>query len=93
MKGCRYMGAGLKLVKEAIAVQFNVKDLDQIPGNGTADSVFVFNAEDRRFWVYVSQEWDDAPKHFKVDLSPLGKKLRASKNGKARVARDGILRQ
>jgi hypothetical protein len=87
------MGAGLKLVERAIEAQFGVKDLDQIPGNGTADSGFVFNAEGRRFWVYVSAEWDNNSGHFKVDLSQLGKELRASKNGKVRIMTHGIRRE
>jgi hypothetical protein len=87
MKGWTHMGKGLKLVEEAIVAQFGVKDLEPIPGNGTADSGFVFKV---RFCVYVSAEWDNNPGHFKVDLSQLGKELRASKNGKVRVKTDGI---
>jgi hypothetical protein len=86
------MAKGVDAVKTEIERDFRPQKIDVHDGSSLG-TVLKFSAEGRDFSVDVEWEFDeDYPNtQVRVDLKRLGPVLRASKTGKARVSRIGVI--
>jgi hypothetical protein len=84
------MGAGIEAVKDEILENFEVSKMNERRDEITEVTVISFAAEDRKFAVSVSDEFDRDYDQNQVDLSRLETLLRSSKDGKATVRKRGI---
>jgi len=87
------MAAGLGAVRTEIVRVFGAVTIQERYDPDTGDSLLDFSAEDRYFTVRVTHELDVdyASGQARVNLAQLGPRLRASRDGKATVTRNGIL--
>ncbi len=87
------MAAGVEKVKEQIAKDFGAVEITSAHDPNIQETVLFFLEARRPFNVNVTREFDDdyASGQIKVDLSVLGKILRNSTEGKAKVTRQGII--
>jgi len=92
-KGGIDMAAGLDAVRTEIVHEFGSVDIRDRYDAHTNDPVLDFSVEGRYFTVRVTREFDKdyTSGQVRVNLAQLGPRLRASRDGKATVTRNGIL--
>ena len=86
------MADGVEVIKQVIARDFGSVAIDEQGNFDTKGTILRFTSEGRTFVVEVSYEFDTdyASGQVRIDLYQLGAVLRASKDGRADVTRDGI---
>lgn len=86
------MAEGVDVIKQAIARDFGPVSIDEGFDSDTKGTILRFSSEGRQFEVEVSFDYDNdyASGQVVIDLRQLGADLRASKDGRADVTREGI---